>query len=378
MTRGRVFARGASRPGFATRLLVAQAMVLVAMSLTAWLVASSVGPGIFRGHLERGGVTHTAAESEHVEEAFVDSLLLALLAALLIAILLALAVTWYLSRRVQLSIGRVVISATEVADGDYTSRIPSPGLGSEFDQLAGTFNALAERLDATETTRRRMLADLAHEMRTPLATLDAHLEALQDGVRRFDATTLAVLQGSTARLARLAQDIGAVSRAQEGNLEIRVEATPLRDLVEAAHRAITDRYREKGVTLQGDVPSDVLVLADPARVGQVLGNLLDNALRHTPSGGSVTTSGRAAGSWVEIEVADTGEGIEPQHLGHVFDRFYRADPARNQSRGGSGIGLTISRALVEAQGGRIIALSDGPGRGARFVVRLPAAPSTGR
>jgi signal transduction histidine kinase len=220
-----------------------------------------------------------------------------------------------------------------------------------------------------------MLADLAHEMRTPLATLDAHLEALQDGVRRLDATTLAVLQGSTARLARLAQDIGAVSRAQEGNLEIRVEATPLRDLVEAAHRAISDRYREKGVTLHADVPSDFLVLADPARVGQVVGNLLDNALRHTPAGGSVTTSGRAAGSWVEIWVTDTGEGIEPQHLGHVFDRFYRADPARNTSRGGSGIGLTISQALVEAQGGRITAHSDGPGRGASFVVRLPAATS---
>lgn len=370
----RILGRGAGRPGFAARLLLAQALVLVAMSLTAWLVASGVGPGIFRDHLERGGVTHTPAESEHVEQAFADSLLLALLAALLIAILLALAVTLFLSRRVQVSIARVVASATEVAEGDYSSRIPRPGLGSEFDQLAGTFNALAERLDAVETTRRRMLADLAHEMRTPLATLDAHLEALQDGVRQLDTSTLAVLQGSTHRLERLAQDIGAVSRAQERDLEIRVEAAPLRHLVEVAHHAINGRYQEEGVTLHADVPGEIHVLADPTRLGQVLGNLLDNALRHTPPGGTVTTTCRAHDGWVEIEVTDTGEGIEAEHLGHVFDRFYRADPARSRSRGGSGIGLTISQALVEAQGGHIMARSVGPGRGASFVVRLPAAP----
>lgn len=354
-----------------TRLLVAQALVLVAMALTSWLVASAVGPGIFHDHLGRAGVGHSAAESDHVEQAFASAMLLSLLVALLTAIVLALGVTWYFSRRVQRSVSRVVGAAADVAAGDYSSRIPSPGLGGEFDQLATTFNALAERLDAVESTRRRMLADLAHEMRTPLATLDAHLEALEDGVRRPDDTTFAVLRSSTERLGRLAQDMSAVSRAEEGSLEVNLEPTSPQQLVEAACRAVADGYHDKGITLRQEVSTDIDVLVDPARIGQVLGNLLDNALRHTSRGGTVTVSCRTVDRWVELEVQDTGEGIHREHLDHVFDRFYRADPARNRSHGGSGIGLTISKALVEAQGGVIFAHSDGPGRGSTFTIRLP-------
>ena len=169
---------------------MAQSLVLVAMPLTAWVVASAVGPGIFHDHLDRAGVAHTPSESEHIEEAFASAMLLALTAALLIAIVLALVVTWYFSRRTQHSISRLAQAAAKVGAGDYGSRVPRPGLGGEFDQFADTFNSLAERLEAVESTRRRMLADLAHEMRTPLATLEAHLEALQDGVRQLDEATL--------------------------------------------------------------------------------------------------------------------------------------------------------------------------------------------
>jgi signal transduction histidine kinase len=366
---------GRRRPGprFATRLLVAQALLLVAMSLTAWLVASAVGPGLFHQHLDRADVTHTHTETDHVEQAFASSLLLALLVALMLSMLLALAVTRYFSHRMQQSISQVAASASEVAAGNYGSRIASPGLGGEFDQLAGTFNELAERLGAVESTRRRMLADLAHEMRTPLATLDAHLEALQDGVRELDERTFAVLKSSTERLSRLARDIGAVSQAQEGHLEIRLEPTPVAQLVQAAYRAIADRYEDKGVVLEIQADTEVSVLADPSRMGQVLGNLLDNALRHTPPGGTVTITWGAFEDLVELEVTDTGEGIEPQHLGHIFDRFYRADPSRSRTHGGSGIGLTITKTFVEAQGGTITAFSAGPGRGARLVVALPRA-----
>lgn len=345
------------------------------MSLTAWIVASALGPGIFAEHLDRAGVEHTHDESEHVGEAFTSSLLLALLVALVIALVLALAVTWYFTRRVQRSISRVVTSAAEVAHGDYRSRVPRPGLGGEFDELADTLNALVARLEAVESTRRRMLADLAHEMRTPLATLEAHLEALQDGVRQLDDGTFAVLRSSTERLHRLAHDIGAVSQAQEGHLEIHPEPTDARQLVAAAVNAIGDRYREKGVTLETDVPQDLPVLADPPRMGQVLGNLLDNALRHTPAGGTVRVGCRAVDHATQIEVTDTGEGIAAHDLGHIFDRFYRADPARSRSRAGSGIGLTITKALVDAQGGEISVRSDGPGQGATFIVRLPQPSS---
>lgn len=361
----------AKRPGFTTRLLVSQTLVLVAMALTSWLVASVVGPGIFHDHLERAGVAHGSSETDHVKQAFASAMLLALLVALLTATLLALGATWYFSRRVQRSISRVVDSAASVAAGDYSARIPSPGLGGEFDELADAFNSLAERLEAVESTRRRMLADLAHEMRTPLATLEAHLEALEDGVREPDANTFSVLRSSTERLGRLAQDMSAVSRAEEGSLDIHLEQSSPRPLVRAAADAARERYADKGVHLREEVTTDAPVLVDPTRMGQVLGNLLDNALRHTPAGGTVTVSCHLRSGWVELEVADTGEGIEAEHLTHVFDRFYRADPSRNRSQGGSGIGLTITKVLVEAQGGGIYAHSDGPGLGATFTVRLP-------
>lgn len=359
------------RGGFATRLLVVQTLVLVASALTSWMVATAVGPGIFHIHLQRGGIPHLPTEAAHVEEAFTSALLISLLVALVSAIVLALAVTWYFSRRLHRAIAAVADSASEVAAGRYSARIPQPGLGVEFDQLADTFNQLAHRLDTTETTRRRMLADLGHEMRTPLATLDAHLEALEDGVRTLDETTLGVLRTSTQRLGRLAQDISAVSQAQEGNLRIRYTQVSPRQLVDAAIQAASDGYRAEGVALVQNEATDARVSADPERIEQVLSNLLDNALRHTPTGGTVTVTSRANHRWVELIVEDSGVGIEPEQLTQVFDRFYRANTSRNQHQGGSGIGLTISKAIVEGHGGRISAHSAGNGTGTTFIVRLP-------
>ncbi|MBD8057342.1 two-component sensor histidine kinase, partial [Rhodococcus ruber] len=214
-------------------------------------------------------------------------------------------------------------------------------------------------------------SDLAHEMRTPLATLDAHLEALEDGIRVADTETLTILRSSTARLERLAEDMGAVSRAEEGRLSIDPVPTDTATLVEAAVRAATDRYAARNVTLIHHLERPTAVIVDPDRIGQVLGNLLDNALRHTPAGGAVTVTADVDDRWAEITVTDTGEGIAAEHLGHLFDRFYRADTSRRYQEGGSGIGLTIARALVEAHGGTLTAESPGAGAGARFTVHLP-------
>jgi two-component system sensor histidine kinase BaeS len=364
---------GRLRSGFAGRLLLAQALVLIAGALTTWLVASAVGPSIFHDHLERAGVGHTASETQHVEEAFASALLVSLSVALLAAVTAALGVSWYFSRRVQRSISPVTAAASQVAAGRYDARVPDPGLGGEFASLTRTFNALAERLGAVETTRRRMLADLAHEMRTPLATIDAHLEAVEDGVRDPDQNTFGVLRDSTQRLRRLAEDIGAVSSAEEGGLDIHLEPVDPAALAEAAAYAATDRYTAKGVRLETRLRTQDPVLADPHRIGQVLGNLLDNALRHTPTGGTVTLACSRVDRWIQYTVSDTGDGIPDEHLGHVFDRFYRVDTARDRHHGGSGIGLSIAKALVEAHGGGISASSKGPGKGATFVVRLPVA-----
>ena len=356
--------------GFGVRLLGAQALVLLAGAVTTWIVAAIVGPAIFRDHLHRAGVSHTAAEERHVEVAFTSSLAISISIALIAATVAALAVTWYFSRRVQHSIEQVSAAAAQVAAGQYGARVNDPGLGREFAVLAATSNTLAERLKATESTRRQMLADLAHEMRTPLATVDAHLEAVEDGIRTLDDDTLEVIRLSTQRLRRLAEDISAVSGAEEGTLVVAREPIAAADLARAAAQTAADRFATAGITLETEVTTSARILVDPDRIGQVLTNLLDNALRHTPAGGTVRIVCSVCGPWVEYVVSDTGDGIAPEHLSHLFDRFYRADTARARAHGGSGIGLSIAKALVVAHGGEIAAASPGRGLGAEFTVRL--------
>ena len=369
--------RSPTATSFGTRLFLALVAVVVGCAVSAWLVASALAPGIFHDHLGQAGIDHTSSQAAHVEEAFTWAIVLAWGLAVAIAVLLASAVSWYITRRIQRSLDTVTASTAQIAGGKYDTRVPGPGLGHEFDQLTTSFNELARRLEATETTRRRMLADLGHEMRTPIATLDSYLEAIEDGVRTFDDDTRQVLQASTQRLGRLAQDITAVSRAEEHLTRIHPVPTTTGTLVTTAVDAVREQYDSKGVALQVDVAESAPVTADPDRLGQVLANLLDNALRHTPAGGTVTVATRTVDrNRGEIAVTDTGSGIAPDHLDHLFDRFYRADTARDRNHGGSGIGLTIARALVEAHDGRIRAHSDGPGRGARFTLELPMTGHT--
>jgi signal transduction histidine kinase len=351
---------------------VALSVVIVGCAVSAWLVASALAPGIFHDHLGRAGIDHDSDEAAHVEAAFTVAIVSAWGFAVATAVLLALLVSWYLTRRVQRSVADVTSTTADIAGGRYDSRISSPGLGREFDELADSVNELARRLDATEGTRRRMLADLGHEMRTPIATLDSYLEAVDDGVRDFDHDTRDILWSATQRLERLAADIVDVSHAEEHHTRLRPEPTTTGDLVATAVSAAREHYDNRKVDLRVRIADSVAVTVDIDRVGQVLGNLLNNALRHTPGGGVVTiTSTRAGPDAVRIIVADSGEGIAAEHLVHLFDRFYRVDSARGRVGSGSGIGLTISRALVEAHGGRILARSDGAGKGACFTVELP-------
>lgn len=359
-----------ARSRFAARLLVAQAMVLVAGALTTWLVASLVGPTIFTNHLRRAGDDHTTEETGHLEQAFASALLVSISSALLASVLAALAVSWYFSRRVQRSIDSVADAASQIATGRYAARVSDPGLGEEFSTLAVSYNRLAERLESIEKTRRSMLGDLAHEMRTPLATIDAHLEAVEDGIRNFDGETLDVVRGSTGRLRRLAEDMAALSRAEEG-LHVDPQPVDATTLARTAADTARDRFTASGVHLDTDLVAAGRVRVDADRMGQVLGNLLDNALRHTPAGGTVTLSCRRIEDWVEYRVLDTGDGVAAAHLPHLFDRFYRADASRDRRRGGSGIGLAIAKALVEAHGGGISVTSAGLGRGTTFTVRIP-------
>ncbi|MDV8036224.1 HAMP domain-containing protein, partial [Rhodococcus sp. IEGM 1414] len=192
--------RALTGSSFGTRLFLALTVVVVGCAVSAWLVASALAPGIFHDHLGQAGIDPNSSQAAHVEEAFTRAIILAWGLAIALAVLLALAVSWYLTRRVQRSLTAVTASTARIAGGHYDTRVPSPGLGREFDELAVTVNELARRLDATETTRRRMLTDLGHEMRTPIATLDSYLEALDDGVRTLDDDTRQVLRDATHRL----------------------------------------------------------------------------------------------------------------------------------------------------------------------------------
>ena len=361
-------------PGLGGRLLLAQGLVLVAGALTAWLIAANVGPTLFHQHLTMASVGATPAQIAHAEEAYQSANAISLSLALLSALVAALGVSLYQTRRIGRSVGSIADAASDVAGGHYEIRVPAPGLGVEFEALASAFNQMAVRLGSVEQTRRRLLADLGHEIRTPVATLDAYLEALEDGVATLDAATTELLRSQTRRLARLSDDIGSVSRAEEGQVQMDMRVVHPQSVVTASADAMAEAYEAKGVHLVRHIAVGLPALSlDPERIAQVLGNLLDNALRHTPAGGTVTISATTSPGTrgAQLSVADTGDGIPAEHLRHVFERFYRVDASRDRAHGGSGIGLAIATALVEAHGGQLTVNSPGMGQGATFRLILP-------
>ena len=359
---------GAWRLG--TRLFVAQAIVLFAIVASAGLTAAIIGPPLFHAHLLDTGHPPDSPEIVHIERAFADASMISLTVGLLVALAASLGISWYLTRRIGHPVELLTQAAGRLSRGDYDARVTVTGGGPELSTLGDTFNTMADRLGDVENTRRRLLSDLAHEMRTPIATLNAHLEGIADGVLTWDDNTQAVVEQQAQRLTRLARDLDEVSRAEEGRIELQPSVQPLSDLVEPAIRQARHAYDTKGVTLTVRV-DDVPVRADPQRVAQILGNLLTNALRHTPQGRRVDVTSTSTPDAVTISVADTGQGMTAEQLAHIFERFYRGDAAREADKGGSGIGLTIAKALAEAHGGSLTATSDGEGTGATLRLTLP-------
>lgn len=361
------------RSGLAARLLLAFVLVVAVAGVTAWLVAGLAGPVLFHRHLVATGVADPAAVF-HAEDAFRSASALAVGLGLVAGLATSLAVAVLLARRVSRSLHAVSTAAALLASGRFDARVPDPRLGADFDALASSFNSMAGRLAESEELRRRLLGDVAHELRTPVATLGAYLDGLEDGVVDLGSQTIAVLRGQGARLTRLADDLAAVTSAEAPNTSLDLTRTAPCVLLHSAASSAQASAARAGVELLVDCAEDLpTILVDHDRMGQVLGNLVDNALRHTPDGGSVTLAGRRRPGGVLLSVTDTGSGIAAEHLLRVFERFYRVDTARSRTDGGSGIGLAVVKALVEAHGGRVVALSDGPGRGTRIEVQLPAA-----
>ena len=366
-----------SSRGLASRLFAGQLIVLVAGALTAGLVATIIGPPIFHEHLLQAGHQSNSPELAHIEIAYRDASLISVGVGLVISLLAATAVTWFLTRRLGRPLDQVTHAARELSAGHYRTRVPMVGSGTELETLADAFNTMAARLEGVEDTRRRMLSDLAHELRTPIATLSAYHEGLHDGLVTLGPESRAALTEQIKRLARLADDIDEVSTAEEGRLDLDLGNHSVSDLLWAAHEGMRERYATQGVNLVIDLPeaAGLHVKVDRQRIGQVLANLLTNALRATPPRGTVTVAAHREGPAVKITVTDNGEGMTPEQIEHAFERFYRGDSARTRDRTGSGIGLTISKAIVAAHGGGLDAASGGRGDGATFTITLPTAPN---
>jgi two-component system sensor histidine kinase BaeS len=352
----------------------AQVLVVGVSAVTLIIAAAIFAPPLFHDHLIHAGVTDPEVQL-HAEEAFASSFAIAVVLATATALLAAGGVSWFMVRRVSRPVEELAQSAESVAAGRYDVSVPDASFSSELHQLSDSFTDMAQRLAETEASRTRLLADLAHELRTPLATLEAYIDGMEDDVLDHDAAAYATMRLQVDRLRRLAADLRESSAAEEHALGLVLERIDCRDVARAAVAAAAPRFTAKGVDLTlVDGPAPNWIIGDSVRLQQVLANLLDNALRHTSAGGRVDVTVAERAGAVRVQVADTGEGIPADQLHAVFERFHRVDPSRVSSDGGgSGLGLTIARAIVNDHGGTLEATSPGIGMGTTFAMTIPLA-----
>lgn len=307
--------------------------------------------------------------ADPMQTVFMNSVTRSLWLAVGVAGVAAVLLTSLLSRGIVSPIEALTRAATRMEKGDLSQRVLIGGR-DEIGQLAHAFNAMAGGLAQLEQGRRQMVTDIAHELRTPLSNIRGYLEAVQDRVASPTPAIIALLHEEAMVLTHLVNDLQDLALAEAHQLQLVCESTPLRPLVERVVQSIRgfgDAVTPIRVELAPELPP---VAVDPERISQVVRNLVTNALRYTPAHGEIAVGGRAVENGVELSVQDTGSGIAPEHLPHLFDRFYRADPARARATGGAGLGLAIVKQLVELHGGRIGVESE-VGKGTRFTLWLP-------
>jgi signal transduction histidine kinase len=288
----------------------------------------------------------------------------------LLAIGIALLFTFFLSRRISAPIKTLASAARRLGQGDLSQRVNINSKG-EIGELAQAFNSMAGGLEKTERLRRNMVADTAHELRTPLSNIRGYLEAIQEGIKKPSPELIRSLDEEAFLLSRLVDDLQDLSLAEAGELKLNFQSEDTECLVNQAVDAAETPAKRKQITITSQVPPALPpVNVDRQRISQVLRNLLDNAITHTPAGGSIVVAAEKQSNQVKVSVSDTGEGIPAEDLLNVFERFYRVDKSRTRATGGSGLGLTIARRLVEAHGGTIEAKSE-PGKGSCFAFTVP-------
>jgi signal transduction histidine kinase len=290
----------------------------------------------------------------------------------LIAIAIALVLTSFLSRRILSPIRALTGSAKRLAKGDFSQRVHIDSRG-EVGELAQTFNSMASDLDRAEKLRRNIVADVAHELRTPLTNVAGYLEAIRDDVIQPDKSTIASLSEEVDLLSRLVDDLQELALSDAGELKLARQTENIIQLIDQSVKAVQARVIDKGIEVSVDAPGEFPpVNIDYHRISQVLRNLISNAIKHTAQGGQICISARLQDKWVKISVADNGEGIPAEELPNMFERFYRVDKSRARNGGGSGLGLTIAKRLVEAHGGTIEVQSE-LGKGSCFSFTIPVA-----
>ena len=354
------------------RLLIGNLIVAGAGAITVAVAVSLAAPRVRARDGGQGGMAGMGTMmGSVVTAAFGDAVSSALLLGVAAAAVVAVVVAVIISARLARPISDLALASRQVAGGDYAQRVPE-GHG-ELGELAASFNDMAASLDATERRRHELIGDVAHELRTPIASLRGYIEGLDAGVFAPGPDAWRVLQDQASRLARLVDDLSDLWRAEANDIALAPEdldgPTLVADAIER-HRADA---AGRSIELVAEAGAPVRVRADKARIAQVLDNLVGNALRYTPAGGRVEVSLAVRPDRGIISVRDTGPGLTPDQLNRVFERFYRVDPSRSRDAGGSGLGLAIAKALAEAMGGRIWATSPGPGAGATFSVELPVA-----
>ncbi len=328
-------------------------------------MGQGMGPGMMGQGLGQAGMQDYFSEFRN---GLNDALGVAALAALLVAAGISLA----LSRRIVAPLQEMTAASRRIAEGKYGERVAVTS-ADELGQLGESFNQMAAQLEQVESMRRQLIGDVSHELRTPLTAIKGSMEGLMDGVLPADAETYQQIHAEADRLSRLVDDLQELSRVEARAYPLDFRQVDLSALVATAIKRLTPNARAKRITLTSSLPRDLpRFLADEDRLGQVLTNLAANGIQYTPEGGAVTISAEIKENNLQVAVTDTGVGIPPEHLANIFTRFYRVDKSRSRaSGGGSGIGLTIARHLVEAHGGKIWAESEGEGMGSRFVFTLP-------
>jgi histidine kinase len=305
--------------------------------------------------------------------AVTEALTLSAFAALIAAVI----ASFLISRQVVGPIQRLMKISRQIAEGDYEERLKISGNVQsnqldELDQLALSFNQMADKLEKTESMRRQLIGDVTHELRTPLSAIKGYMEGLMDGVLSATPETYHLVHSEADRLQRLVNDLQELSRVEAGAYQLHLEPVSPFVFIDTVVKHLNRQFEEKGVRLEKGMDGGIQnVIADQDRVIQVLTNLVGNALQYTPTGGRVVITASNLQDQVVISVTDTGIGISPDHLPLIFNRFYRTDKSRTRVSGGSGIGLTIAQAIVKAHKGRIWAESAGEGKGTSIHFTLP-------